>query len=570
MDDNKMKNMEEFKKNPTMKNGLSEAIASRNQNIGSTPELKTAAGAIVSDNQDTMSAGVRGPLTLQDVWFLEKMAHFDREVIPERRMHAKGSGAFGTFTVTHDITQYTKANIFSQIGKKTEMLARFSTVAGERGAADAERDIRGFALKFYTEEGNWDLAGNNTPVFFFRDPMKFIDLNHAVKRDPRTNLRSPNTNWDFWTSLPEALLQITIIMGDRGIPSSYRHMHGFSSHAYSFINQENVRVWVKFHFRSQQGIQNFTDHEAEKVVGMDRESHQRDLYQAIELKMFPKWKVYVQIMREEQANAMKNNPFDLTKMWLKKDYPLIPVGEFELNRNPDNYFADIEQAGFNPASVVPGISFSPDRMLQGRLFSYGDAQRYRLGVNHHQIPVNMPKAVKHPHSFHRDGQMRVDGNLGSELHYEPNSYGNWNDSPQNNPPMEKGGDVYNYDYRADDSDYFTQTGLLFRAMTSDQKQVLFDNTARNMGDSTLQIKHRHINHCYQADPEYGKGVANSLGILMKEVDLDLPMGNSRENQKRANNLHPELNVPTTAVNPGIEIDTNTCDYIDPENDPWLL
>lgn len=556
--------------NPMDKNGLGDSLPSRNQTKGKTPEIRTAAGAPVTDNQDTMSSGKRGPISLQDTWFLEKMAHFDREVIPERRMHAKGSGAYGTFKVTHDITKYTKADIFSEIGKETEMVARFSTVAGERGAADAERDIRGFALKFYTKEGNWDLVGNNTPVFFFRDPMKFIDLNHAVKRDPRTNMRSPNTNWDFWTSLPEALLQVTLTMGDRGIPSSYRHMHGFSSHAYSFINAENKRHWVKFHFRSQQGIKNLTDQESQRVIGMDRESHQRDLYEAIEKKMFPKWKVYVQIMTEEQADAMENNPFDLTKMWLKKDYPLIPVGEFELNKNPDNYFAHIEQLAFTPANVVPGISFSPDRMLQGRLFSYGDAQRYRLGVNHHQIPVNAPKAVGCPHSFHRDGQMRVDGNLGSELHYEPNSYGNWTDNPKDNLPPEKGGDVYRYDFREDDADYYTQPGMLFRAMTKDQQQVLFDNTARNMGDSTLQIKHRHIYNCYQADPEYGKGVAKALQISIDDVDLDLPKKDSQANLHKANNMHPELNVVTKPVDPGVEIDTNTNDYIEPENDPWLL
>ena len=570
MDKTKDKSKNISMKNPMDKNGLGAGVSSRNQNKGPVSDIRTAAGAPVTDNQDTMTAGKRGPVTLQDTWFLEKMAHFDREVIPERRMHAKGSGAFGTFTVTHDITKFTKASIFDKVGKKTQMLARFSTVAGERGAADAERDIRGFALKFYTEEGNWDVVGNNTPVFFFRDPMKFIDLNHAVKRDPRTNMRSPNTNWDFWSSLPESLLQVTIIMGDRGIPSSYRHMHGFSSHAYSFINSENKRSWVKFHFRSQQGIKNLTDHESGTVVGMDRESHQRDLYQAIEEKTYPKWKMYVQIMTEEEADSMVNNPFDLTKMWLKKDFPLIPVGEFELNKNPENYFAEIEQAAFNPANVVPGISFSPDRMLQGRLFSYGDAQRYRLGVNHHQIPVNMPKGVEHPHSFHRDGQMRVDGNLGSELHYEPNSYGNWEDHPEDNPPKEKGGDVYRYDFREDDSDYFTQPGLLFRAMTPDQQQVLFDNTARNMGDSTLQIKHRHIYNCYQADPKYGEGVAKSLGISIDDVDLNLPKGDSRENHKKANNLHPELNKPSAPVNPGVEIDTNTTDYIEPESDPWLL
>ena len=559
-------------KNPMDKNELGEPLPSRNQTVGDTPELTTVAGAPVENNQDSMTSGRRGPLMLQDIWFLEKLAHFDREVIPERRMHAKGSGAFGTFTVTHDITNYTKAAIFSEIGKQTKMFARFSTVAGERGAADAERDIRGFALKFYTEEGNWDMVGNNTPVFFFRDPLKFPDLNHAIKRDPRTNMRSPNTNWDFWTSLPEALLQITIIMGDRGIPSSYRHMHGFSSHAYSLINKDNERVWVKFHFRSQQGIRNLTDQEAERVIGMDRESHQRDLYEAIEKGNFPKWKMYIQVMTEEQANSMKNNPFDLTKMWYKKDFPLIPVGEFELNKNPENYFADVEQAAFSPANVVPGISFSPDRMLQGRLFSYGDAQRYRLGVNHHQIPVNSPQGVKNYHSFHRDGKMRVDGNRGSQLNYEPNSYGNWKDQPQYALPVEKTGstDIMRYDFREDDNDYYTQPGELFRAMTPDQQQVLFENTARNMGDSTLQIKHRHIYNCYQADPKYGEGVAKALGIDISTVDLNLPARTSRQANYEANNKHPELNQPTEKKDSGREIDTNGDPYIEPEDDPWLL
>lgn len=551
-------------------NKTGDNLPSRNQNKGENPHIQTNAGIPVPNNQDTMTSGKRGPAMLQDVWLQEKLSHFHREVIPERRMHAKGSGAFGTFTVTHDITEYTKANIFSEIGKETELFARFSTVAGERGAADAERDIRGFALKFYTEEGNWDMVGNNTPVFFFRDPMKFIDLNHAVKRDPRTNMRSPNTNWDFWTSLPESLLQVTIIMGDRGIPSSFRHMHGFSSHAYSLINADNERTWVKFHFRSQQGILNLTDQQAAVVVGMDRESHQRDLYESIEKENFPKWKMYVQVMTEDQARKMENNPFDLTKMWSKEEYPLLPVGEFELNRNPDNYFADVEQAAFTPANVVPGINFSPDRMLQARLFSYGDAQRYRLGVNHTQIPVNSPKGVECPHTFHRDGQMRVDGNLGSELHYEPNSYGNWEESREHELPMEDGGDIYRYDFREDDHDYYTQPGKLFRAMTADQKEILFDNTARNMGDATLQIKHRHISNCYKADPLYGKGVAKALEIDIDTVDLELVERNSQANNKKANNMHPELNEPTMPKDPGRIIETNGLKYIVPEEDPWLL
>ena len=297
-------------------------------------KLTTAAGAPVVDNQNSMTAGPRGPVLLQDVWLLEKLAHFDREVIPERRMHAKGSGAYGTFTVTHDITKYTNAKIFSEIGKQTDMFVRFSTVAGERGAADAERDIRGFSMRFYTEQGNWDLVGNNTPVFFFRDPLQFPDLNHAVKRDPRTNMRNANNNWDFWTSLPEALHQVTIVMSDRGIPKSYRSMHGFGSHTFSMINDQNERVWVKFHMRSQQGIENLTDQEAEYLVGVDRESHQRDLYENIENGDFPKWKMYIQVMTEEQANNMPYNPFDLTKVWYKKDFPLIEVGEWVLNRNP--------------------------------------------------------------------------------------------------------------------------------------------------------------------------------------------------------------------------------------------
>lgn len=480
------------------------------------PRLTTVAGAPVAENQNSLTAGVRGPMLLQDVWFLEKLAHFDREVIPERRMHAKGSGAFGEFVVTHDITRYTKAAIFSDVGKKTPMFARFSTVAGERGAADAERDIRGYALKFYTEQGNWDMVGNNTPVFFFRDPLKFPDLNHAVKRDPRTNMRSANNNWDFWTSLPEALHQVTYVMGDRGIPASYRHMHGFGSHTYSFISAGNQRYWVKFHFKTQQGIKNLTDAEAAAIVAGDRESSQRDLFEAIERGEFPRWTMYVQVMPEVEAASYRFHPFDLTKVWSKKDYPLIEVGYYELNRNADNYFQDVEQAAFTPANVVPGISFSPDRMLQGRLFSYGDAQRYRLGVNHHQIPVNAPRCPVH--SFHRDGAMRVDGNHGGRLHYEPNTYGEWQEQPDfSEPPLALGGAADRYDFRVDDADYFTQPGDLFRLMEADEQERLFGNTARAMGDAARHIKLRHIKHCYLADPAYGAGIAKALDLPLDEA-----------------------------------------------------
>ncbi|NOZ79118.1 MAG: catalase [Acidobacteria bacterium] len=479
-------------------------------------KLTTNAGAPVAHNQDVLTAGPRGPMLLQDVWFLEKLAHFDREVIPERRMHAKGSGAYGTFTVTHDITRFTKASIFSKVGKKTELFARFSTVAGERGAADAERDIRGFALKFYTDEGNWDLVGNNTPVFFLRDPLKFPDLNHAVKRDPRTNLRSARNNWDFWTSLPEALHQVTITMSERGIPSSYRHMHGFGSHTFSFINADNERAWVKFHFRTQQGIKNLSDEEAAAVIAKCRESHQRDLYDSIEKGDFPRWTMYVQIMTEDEARRCPYNPFDLTKVWLHKDYPLIEVGVLELNRNPENYFAEVEQSAFNPASIVPGVGFSPDKMLQGRLFSYGDAQRYRLGVNHHLIPVNQPRCPAH--SYHRDGAMRVDGNFGSTLGYEPNSYGEWQEQPEAaEPALALEDAAANWSFREDDNDYFTQPGMLFRIMTPKQQEVLFANTARSIGEAPRQIQIRHIGSCLKADPAYGKGIADALRIPLSDV-----------------------------------------------------
>jgi catalase len=480
-------------------------------------KLTTNAGAPVADNQNVMTAGKRGPMLLQDVWYLEKLAQFDREVIPERRMHAKGSGAYGTFTVTHDITKYTRAKIFSQIGKQTEMFVRFSTVAGERGAADAERDIRGFAMKFYTEEGNWDLVGNNTPVFFLRDPLKFPDLNHAVKRDPRTNLRSAKNNWDFWTNLPEALHQITITMSERGIPLSYRHMNGYGSHTFSLVNAKNERFWVKFHLKTRQGIKNLSDQEAEAVIGKCRESHQRDLYDNIEKGDFPKWDMKIQVIPEKDAAKFKFNPFDLTKVWPHKEYPLIDVGYFELNKNPENYFAEVEQAAFNPANIVPGIGFSPDRMLQGRLFSYGDAQRYRLGVNHHLIPVNKPRCPFH--SYHRDGAMRVDGNHGSTLGYEPNSYGEWQQQPDfKEPPLELQGAADHWDFREDDDDYYSQPGNLFRAMNPAQKQVLFDNTGRAMGDAPEEVKIRHISNCFKADPAYGEGVAKALGIPMSKVN----------------------------------------------------
>lgn len=566
-------------KDPMEKNKAGKEPASRNQE-GANSELKRVAGQPVDNNEDSMTSGPRGHISVQDHWLFEKHGHFNREVIPERRMHAKGWGAWGEFKVTDDITDLTDAKLFSKVGNTCKVFSRMSTVAGERGAADTERDIRGFAIKFYTEDGNWDMVGNNTPVFFFRDPMKFIDLNRAVKRDPHSNFRSPNNNWDFWTSLPESLLQVTITMSDRGIPSSFRYMHGFGSHTYSMYKNNGERVWVKFHFRSEQGILNFTDQESNTVVGGDREASGTDLYTAIKNGKYPRWTMYIQVMTEEEADACEFNPFDLTKMWPKEDYPFRKVGYYELNEWPDNYHQDVEQAAFTPSNVVPGIALSPDRMLQFRAFAYPDAQRYRLGINHHQIPVNSPLAVENPHDYHRDGQMRVDGNKGAELHYTPNSYGAWQDHPDLEQPADKGGETRRYDFREDDHDYWSQPGQLFRNMTEDQQLVLCENTARNMADSTLQIKHRHIVHCYQADENYGKGVAKALGIDINDVDLEPRLYRSREEWEENLSRDQDLNEPTEAVDPESAKDlppegrdTNVEDpssHTDPMNDPYVL
>ncbi len=479
-------------------------------------KLTNEVGAPIADNENAITAGPRGPVVLEDVWLLEKMAHFNREVIPERRMHAKGWGAYGNFTVTHDISQWTKAKVL-QPGAKTDLFIRFSTVAGERGAADCERDIRGVAVKFYTEDGNWDLVGNNTPTFFVRDVHNFPGLNRAVKRDPRTGMRSAQNNWDYWTLLPESFHQRTITMSDRGIPASFRNMHFYGEHAYSFYNEKNERVWCKFHFLTQQGIKCLSDEEAAKINGMDREYHGHDLYDAIARKDYPKWTMYVQIMTEEQAKNHYENPFDITKIWRHKEFPLHEVGVLELNRWPENYFAEVEQSAFTPAHVVPGIGFSPDRFLQGRLFSYGDAQRYRLGVNYNQIPVNRAKVDVN--DYHRDGYMRVDGNYGAAPAYTPNSYNYWVPSPEvAEPPLDLEGSMWRFDPKDDPTDdNFRDGGDLYRLMTEDKRQILIDNTARNMNGVTDNIKYRHAVHCLKADEEYGTRMTAALGLNIDEV-----------------------------------------------------
>jgi catalase len=474
------------------------------------PTLTTAAGIPVADNQNSLTAGPRGPLLVQDWQLFEKHAHFNRERIPERVVHAKGSGAYGTLTVTRDITRYTKAKLFSEVGKKTECFLRFSTVAGERGAADAERDVRGFAMKFYTEEGNWDLVGNNTPVFFVRDPYKFPDFIRTQKRDPKTNLRSPTAMWDFWSLSPESLHQVTILFSDRGLPKNFRQMHGFGSHTYSFINADNRRCWVKFHVKSMQGIANLTNAEAAGVVGDDRESHQRDLFEAIEHGDYPQWRFCVQIMPEADIDRVPYNPFDLTKVWPHRDYPLIEIGTLELNRNPENYFAQVEQASFSPANVVPGISHSPDKMLQFRIFAYADAHRYRLGVNHESLPVNRPHCPVH--DYHRDGAMRFDDNCGGAVNYEPNSFGGPVEDPHfKEPLLPISGAADRYDHRAGNDDY-SQVGALFRLMSGEQQQQLFDNIAAAMRGVPETIQLRQIGHFAKADPAYGHGVAERLGL----------------------------------------------------------
>jgi catalase len=481
--------------------------------------LTTQSGTPVADNQNIQTAGAHGPALLQNVWLMEKLAHFNRERIPERVVHAKGSGAHGTLTITNDITQYSKAKIFSKIGKQTPLFLRFSTVAGERGAADTERDVRGFAIKFYTEEGNWDLVGNNTPVFFIRDPLKFPDFIHSQKRDPKTNLRSNIAAWDFWSLSPETLHQVMILMSDRGIPKNLRQMHGFGSHTFSFYNAKNERVWVKFHFKSQQGIANFTNTEAAKIVSTDREYSQRDLFESIANGNFPKWKMCVQIMPEQDAKTYRFNPFDLTKTWSQKDYPLIEVGILELNRNSENYFAEVEQVAFDPGNVVSGIGFSPDKMLQGRLFAYADAHRYRLGVNFESLPVNAPKCPVH--NYHRDGSMRFDGNSGGSVNYEPNSFGGpVQNKALNEPPLDLDGTAFNFDHR-EDNDYYTQPGDLFRLLPKEEQNRLMQNVAEAIDGVPQEIQIRAVARFYQAEKCCGLGIAKHLGIDEKLIAAEV-------------------------------------------------
>lgn len=473
--------------------------------------LTTAAGIPVADNQNSLTAGPRGPVLMQDFHLIEKLAHFNRERIPERVVHAKGAGAYGVFRVTRDVTPYTSARFLSDVGKETEVFLRFSTVGGEKGSADAERDPRGFAVKFYTEDGNYDLVGNNTPVFFIRDPLKFPDFIHTQKRNPATNLKDPTAVWDFFSLSPETMHQLTILFSDRGTPRGYRHMDGFSSHTFSWINAAGERFWVKVHFKTRQGIQNFTAEQAVRMAGVDPDHATRDLFAAIRDGDFPTWTVSVQIMPEVEADSYRINPFDVTKVWPHADYPLVEIGELVLNRNPENFFAEVEQAAFSPANVVPGISFSPDKMLQGRLFAYADAHRYRLGANHQALPVNRPHAAE-VRNHQRDGAMRFDGNGGGSPNYEPNSFG----GPVQNravaePPLRISGDAARYDHREGNDDY-AQAGALFRLIGAEAQNRLMDNIANSLGEAPGFIQRRQLAHFFAADPAYGAGIAKRLGL----------------------------------------------------------
>jgi catalase len=471
--------------------------------------LTTTFGIPVSDNQNSLTAGPRGPVLMQDFHLIEKLAHFNRERIPERVVHAKGAGAYGVFRVTRDVSAWTTAAFLNKVGKETETFLRFSTVGGEKGSADAERDPRGFALKFYTEEGNYDLVGNNTPVFFVRDPLKFPDFIHTQKRDPLTNLKSPTMVWDFFSLSPETLHQLTILFSDRGTPRSYRHMDGFGSHTFSWINEAGERFWVKYHFKTNQGIENFTGEQAVRMAGIDPDHATRDLFGSIQDGDFPSWRVYVQIMPEGEADRYAFDPFDLTKVWRHADYPLIEIGHLELNRNPENYFAEVEQAAFSPANVVPGISFSPDKMLQGRLFAYADAHRYRLGGNYGLLPVNKPHAAP-VHSYQRDGAMRFDGNGGGTPNYQPNSFGGPVDNLRySEPALRIQGDADRYDHRIGNDDY-TQAGDLFRLMDDAARERLMDNIAGSLGQAPVTIQRRQLAHFEKADRAYAAGVAKRL------------------------------------------------------------
>lgn len=475
--------------------------------------LTTSFGIPVPDNTHSLTAGNPGPTLLEDYYLVEKLAQFNRERIPERIVHAKGAGAHGYFEVTHPVSHWTKADFLSEVGKRTPLFVRFSTVGGEKGSADSARDPRGFAIKFYTQEGNYDLVGNNTPVFFIRDAIKFPDLIHTQKRNPQTNAKDPNMFWDFFSLTPETTHQVTILFSDRGTPKTHRNMDGFGSHTFKWVNAEGKAVWIKYHFKTDAGIANWTNEEAIAMAGKNPDYATDDLFNHIASGKEATWTVYVQVMSLEEAETYRFDPFDVTKVWPHKDYPLIPVGRMVLNRNPENYFAEVEQAAFSPANVVPGIEFSPDKMLQGRIFAYPDAHRYRLSPNYALLPINKP-AVE-TRSYQRDGFMRVDANGGNSPNYEPNSFGGPKPAPQfSAQPTAVSGLAQRTGYRNEEND-FVQPGNLYRLMSEEEKARLVSNLVGHMKNVRKDIQERQVMHFFKADPDYGTRVAKGLGIELK-------------------------------------------------------
>ncbi len=477
----------------------------------SPPPTTTDGGVPAASDEHSLTVGPDGPILLQDHYLLEQMANFNRERIPERQPHAKGGGAFGEFVVTHDVSAHTRAALF-QPGATTPMVARFSTVAGERGSPDTWRDPRGFALKFYTPEGNFDLVGNNTPVFFLRDPMKFQHFIRSQKRRLDNNMRDHDMQWDFWTLSPESAHQVTWLMGDRGIPKSWRHMNGYSSHTYSWYNADGEAFWVKYHFKTDQGIECLTQGEADQLAGEDGDYHQRDLYTAIQDGDFPSWTLHVQVMPYADAATYRFNPFDLTKVWPHADYPLIPVGRMTLNRNVTDYHTEIEQAAFEPNNMVPGTGLSPDKMLLARGFSYTDAHRARLGVNYKQIPVNAPKSPVH--SYSKDGAMRVVN--ATDPVYAPNSYG----GPAADPSLvgrdntwDVDGDMVRsaYTLRTDDDDYGQPNTLINEVMDDDQRERLVSNVAGHLSKSVSEpVLQRAFEYWRNIDKHIGERIEQAV------------------------------------------------------------
>ncbi len=484
---------------------------------GKKNPLTTGFGMPVDNDLNSQTAGEKGPVLMQDIHLIEKLAHFDRERIPERVVHAKGAGAHGYFEVTRDVTQYTRAKFLSEVGKRTDVFVRFSTVGGEKGSADTERDPRGFAVKFYTEEGNYDLVGNNTPVFFIRDPLKFPDFIHTQKRHPATNLKDPNMFWDFLSLTPESIHQVTILFSNHGTPKSYRHMNGYGSHTFMWYNLKGEYFWVKFHFKTEQGVQNFTGEEADLMRGVDPDHATRDLYDAIARGEFPSWRLEVQVMMPEQAESYRFDPFDVTKVWPHADFPTMDIGRLVLNRNPENYFAEVEQAAFSPGNFVPGIGPSPDKMLQGRLFSYHDTQRHRLGPNFHLLAINAPKASVMT-SYQRDGAMRTDNNSGGGPNYWPNSYGGPEPDPSYNvPPIGVSGLAAKHSYKLTEIDFVQAGDLYSKVMNNVDREHLINNIVSHLQNAEKAFQLRQTVLFYRADPDYGFRVSAGLQLDFEEI-----------------------------------------------------